>query len=522
MNCSFIYIFNCFLFLTISYSIIQAQNQAPTADQLIAEPDFLNNRLQVHYELFDAENDSITVWLKVSHDGISYQIPESNLSGDVGKGLLSGSKTLIYAPSEEIDWQTLSLKLVVWDNQTPDVQRWVDEVEESWLIDQLQWLEGTRHYGGNRPKLEAVKDSLETAFRSAGLESWRQGFVYLNQNGENIIGRKTGLKNEKNTWIIDGHFDTVNNTPGADDNGTAVAAMLQVLHILKDKTFEESINFIGFDFEEAGLIGSQRYVQNGIRNFEEIQGVYNMEMIGFYSNQPNSQQLPIGFNILFPDASAAIAADQFRGNFITNVANDPSASLRDHFAQSAAQYVPDLKVITLSVPGNGSIAPDLRRSDHAPFWDRNMKALMITDGANFRNQNYHTPGDSVATINATFFRQVTQAVLGALVSSAKPLNGNTYDLGLLVSTSDAHQHKAPLVQIFPNPVSTELTIRILGATEALYQVALYSLDGIRHAQVHMRGNSATTMNVQHLSPATYLLVVNDKENSVARELVIRR
>jgi hypothetical protein len=501
---------------------LDAQNLAPEITQIQTELELQNNQLHIHYEVFDAENDLITVWLKVSTDGQFYEIPYAQLSGDIGDDIQVGQQKLTWNFEPGVDLRQYAFKLVVWDDFTPDIQIWVDSVSTINLENNLKMMEGIRHYTSGRTHLENTKDTIDQRFRTAGLETRRQDFVFLSQNGQNIIGRKTGLKEEGKTWIIDGHFDSVSNSPGVDDNATAVAALLEVLRIFKDKHFEESINFIGFDFEEAGLIGSQRYIQSGIRSYENIQGVYNMEMIGYYSDQPNSQSLPAGFNILFPEAAAAVAADEFRGNFLTNVGNARSLPMIQSIEQSAANYVPELRVISLQVPGNGEIAPDLRRSDHAPFWDSNLQALMLTDGANFRNSNYHTPRDTFETINMIFFGNVVKAVLGALAESAKPLNAREYDLGLLVSTKDLHVHQAPKLQIFPNPVGEDVNIRILGPADNLYHLRIFSLDGKAHHEQTIKGNSMVNISVKHLPKGIYLVNIHDGENSVSRELIVER
>src|SRR5690606_18944380 len=186
---------------------------------------------------------------------------------------------------------------------------------------------------------------------------------------DNILGRHVGAIDPIKTFIVDGHYDAVAGTPGADDNGTAVAATLEIARILSQFHFRNSLRFIGFSFEEQGVIGSQQYVQSGMPVWEEVHGVLNMEMIGYYSDQPNSQTTPDGFELLFPAAYAELQTNEFRGDFLTVVGNTASDPLNNAFVAAVAQYVPQLKRIPLSVPGNGQIAPDLRRSDHAPFWD---------------------------------------------------------------------------------------------------------------------------------------------------------
>lgn len=205
--------------------------------------------------------------------------------------------------------------------------------------------------------------------------------------------------------------------------------------------------------EELRLVGSNRYVLNGIKAFEDIQGVLNYEMIGFYSDEPGSQSLPTGFELLFPKAAEEVSDDDFRGNFLTVVGNQDSNPLIAAYLDAAETYVPDLRIVSVAVPGTGAIVPDLRRSDHASFWDGGMQALMLTDGSDFRNFNYHTPGDSIGTLDFAFMRHVVQATLATAAELALPISAShdQADLSTVLSAHDhAHDFPAGLI-LFPNP-----------------------------------------------------------------------
>src|SRR5690606_13275738 len=154
--------------------------------------------------------------------------------------------------------------------------------------------------------------------------------------GRNLIGRFAGYAEETTTYVLDAHYDTVPNTPGADDNGSGVVGMLEAMHILSPLPSRRTLEFIAFDNEEDLLTGSTTYVQQGIPAYVQIAGVINFEMIGYYSDQPNSQDVPTGFNQLFPDYYNALAADQFRGNFLAGATNVQSNPLRLLLEQNVA------------------------------------------------------------------------------------------------------------------------------------------------------------------------------------------
>ena len=202
-----------------------------------------------------------------------------------------------------------------------------------------------------------MRDTIQAHFDAANLNTYSQLFNFQGTEGVNLIGKKAGLRDAQNVWIMDGHYDSVSGSPGADDNASAVVGMLECLEILADVPCKETINFIGFDFEEQGLVGSNRYATAGILDYEEVQGVFNFEMIGYYSEEPNSQTLPFGFSQLFPEAAQEVESQEFRGNFLTNVGNTASANLIERLEVAAENYVPELRVISLAVPGNGGIVP---------------------------------------------------------------------------------------------------------------------------------------------------------------------
>jgi hypothetical protein len=315
----------------------------------------------------------------------------------------------------------------------------VDALDGARLMQRMTDVAVPRYHASSLDGLNAIRDTLVQAFEAAGLQTTLQNVTFGTTIVPNVIGRLPGLVNEARTFLVDGHYDAVGGTAGADDNATAVAATLEIARILAPYRFKHSIRFVGFSFEEQGLIGSQAFVQNAIPAWEDLAGVLNMEMIGYYSDEPNSQELPAGFELLFPAAVADITADEFRGNFLTVVGNTASQSLVDAFQAAGQQYVPELRMIPLAVPGNGQIAPDLRRSDHTPFWESGRQALMLTDGSNFRNANYHTPGDVPSTIDTLFFTRSAKATLATLATLAEPLNigSDTYALADVVGV---HEH----------------------------------------------------------------------------------
>jgi len=416
------------------------------------------------YDLYDPESDPMKITLRISIDsGRTYLYPCDSVSGDVGYPVYSGNQ-------KEIFWYytstplLLKAKLIADDLHPVEIQRLVNHVDSSKLKENLQFITGIRHRTAGTQQLQRVKDSIYNRFVRYGLQASIQNFIYSGYNAQNFQGRLPGTTREDTTFIVDGHYETVSNSPGADDNGTAVAAFLEIARILSDYNFRNTIKFIGFDLEEAGLVGSIRYVSEGIPAYEKIAGVFNFEMIGYYCDVPNCQSIPSGFCSLFPDVCDSMAAQQNKGNFITNVANVYSNPLRYRFDSCASLYVPQLRVLSLATPGNGEITPDLRRSDHAPFWVAGYMALMITDGANFRNPHYHTAGDTIGTLNIQFMTNVVKATLAA-VASAAGIENSSYAISRLFTVVGVNQagieipNKFALYQNYPNPFNPVTKIK---------------------------------------------------------------
>lgn len=499
------------------------QNQVPQITGLNVQINQVAQTLTITYNLTDAENDACEISLKVSNNfGESYQVNTSTATGDIGFPITPGNnKTITWPYGNLTSLYGYKVRLVADDKFAISIQDIVNEIDSMRIKNDVYQLQGVRN-NSNTIKYTEARDTIENRFVRYGLDTEIQTFTYLGQQGRNIIGNNQGLKTDTLSYIIDGHYDGVNGSPAADDNASAFAGMLEAARVLSKYKFEKTVRFIGFDQEEIGLIGSSRYVsQGGVKPFDNIQGVLNFEMIGFWDNRPNTQIIPAGFDILFPQATAAIQSDSLRGNFLANVANAASNPLRAAFDSCAALYVPDLKVISLATPGNGTLTPDLRRSDHAPFWDTNRQALMLTNSAEFRNNRYHTPGDSASTLNYTFASNVVKAAVATAAAWAKPIHASYADFELATNT---HNHtKFPCsILIFPNPSKSDFSVEIKGCNENVV-LELYALNGKLLASQQVRITNELELvkfNNLNLTPGNYLLIAKIHDASQTLKVVV--
>lgn len=409
-----------------------AQNAIPSVSNVSVSFDDASKKITVTFDLADSESDDIEVGIALSDNyGETFFAEVLNVQGDAGYPVAPGSgKQITFNYNDSLQpvpgW---AVRVTADDRQPFDIQQLVNQVDSNRLRNTLAFIEGIRHYQTGISHLEEVKDYIESNFRQRELFTYRQNFPHNGYSAANIIGSLPGLKNESILYIVDAHFDSVNNSPGADDNGSGMAGALEAARILSQYRFEHTIKFIGFDFEESspsfGLTGSRKYVAEGIKSHEQLEGVFNFEMIGYYSEKPNSQTMPPLFDLYFQQQYDQLEADSFRGNFLTNVADTPSANLGIAFADAAAQYVPGLKVVSLVSPDDLFIKPNLMRSDHASFWLGGYEALMLTDGGNFRNPLYHTPNDTIGSLNFSFMSKIVKAAIAAAATVAKPLHASS-------------------------------------------------------------------------------------------------
>ncbi len=501
----------CFALLLICSYKVAGQNSAPLVNNIHVVNDAPNHTLTITYDVNDSESDSIHIELQQSTNGAKFKSTSTdNPTGDIGFPVFTGNnKTISWVYADGTDLSNIKIKVIAYDRHSPSIADMVAKVNPDSLRANLEAIVGVRHPVENPQKLLEVENYITARMNQAGVTVRHHAFLHNNTFYNNLIGHQEGLNND-NLCLINGHFDTVDDAPGADDNGTGTVGVLEAMRVLKGYYFENNIQYTNFNLEEAGLIGSNKYVNSGIQIGENIVGLINLEMIGYYSDEPNSQTIPNGFEFLFPSQVAQIINDQNRGNFVINCGNAASASLNATFNQSVSTYVPQLKLISLVVPGTGTIAPDLRRSDHAPFWDKGYKAIMITDGADTRNHNYHTPNDVISTINFEFLSNIAKASIATLATIAKPINATsqTVDLATVLSSKDIIQ---PLFEftIFPNPVKNELNVEVKGLTASLdLQLSVLDVKGkvmLEKNQLFGTGDKQITMCVDSLSNGLYML-----------------
>ncbi len=266
-----------------------------------------------------------------------------------------------------------------------------------------------RHPFTSPASLRRAEDYLTEQFTHLGLEVSTHSFKALGGTHRNVIATLPPFQASASPLpplIIAAHYDTVEGSPGADDNASALAVMLEVARNLRRVPLTRSVRFIAFCLEEENLLGSLAYASSLQAAHEEICGAIVMECVGYARTEEGSQQKPTGVPVAVPTV----------GDFLGVVGNVVSAPLVRAVEAAANLAVPELKTVSLLVPGNGELLPDTRRSDHAAFWHYGYPAVMLTDTANFRNPHYHQPTDTLDTLNLAFMEQVARAVAAAALA----------------------------------------------------------------------------------------------------------
>ena len=237
----------------------------------------------------------------------------------------------------------------------------------------------------------------------------------------NIVVDLPGTTAKDQVLVLSAHMDAVPIAPGADDDGSGVAVLLEAARLLKDHPTQRSIRLILFNLEENGMVGSRVYTARlkadmdaGKTGGEKIVGMIAMDMLGYYSDKEGSQKMP------------AIPALPGMANFKPPTVGDfigMAGILRFRpFSQALdkAMHKAEPTVKTVVLDFLPIAPPDLLRSDHAPFLGIGVPAVILADTANFRNPNYHRATDTIDTLDMDRLTIAARAVIGGLYTLAGP------------------------------------------------------------------------------------------------------
>ncbi|MDJ0950888.1 MAG: M28 family peptidase [Alphaproteobacteria bacterium] len=250
--------------------------------------------------------------------------------------------------------------------------------------------------------LDRAKRYLVQSFQAAGLSVNEQTYVYRGRPVANLIADLPGAPADSAPLLIGAHYDTVVDTPGADDNASGVAVLLELARWAAENRPAAAVRFVAFTLEEPPVFGtaqqgSRVFVRRLVEDGKRINGAIVLEMVGFTTPKQRYPLVLSGAG--YPET----------GDFIGLVGNRSSRPFGEQVLRGMRRN-PALPVESLFVWFNGWALPDTRLSDHASFWDSDLPAVMITDTAYFRNPHYHKPSDRAETLDYAFMAELVQSL----------------------------------------------------------------------------------------------------------------
>jgi aminopeptidase YwaD len=260
------------------------------------------------------------------------------------------------------------------------------------------------------PKSQAhllARSYVQKHLTAAGFQCDEQSFTSEGEACFNILTRPLPDRPDLPLVIVGAHYDSIPTSRSADDNASAVAALLELAAWIRPQLTQAEtwatarLQLAAYDLEEYGMIGSIGHAE---RIDAPVRCMISLEMLGYTDKRPGSQQLPPHLAGIYPSV----------GDFIGVVGNEASRQWLQ-LVTDATKTVPGLKVESMAVPGNGESLPPVRLSDHSSFWDKGFQALMITDTSFFRNPHYHQPSDTPDTLDYPFMGMVTRGVGAAVM-----------------------------------------------------------------------------------------------------------
>ena len=276
-----------------------------------------------------------------------------------------------------------------------DVKTLADEIGER----------NIRHYA----QLNAAADFIESSLGRAGLTPRRDSYEVRGQTCHNLEVEIRGARPE--ILVVGAHYDSVFGCPGANDNGSGVAALLALARRFAGKPTGKTLRFVAFVNEEPPFfqteeMGSFVYAKRCREKADPITAMISLETIGYFSDEPGSQKYPApGFGLLYPS----------KGNFI-GFASDTRSRTLLRATVGAFRKTEKLPCEGASLP---AAIPGIGWSDQWSFWQCGYPAIMVTDTAPFRYRHYHEPTDTPDKLDYDRFALVVSGMQGVITELAK-------------------------------------------------------------------------------------------------------
>ena len=272
---------------------------------------------------------------------------------------------------------------------------------------------GPRSYR-DTASLAAAADFITQSFEAGGYTVTFQPYEVQGLTYRNLIAERQGTEEPEHILIVGAHYDTVEGTPGADDNASGVAVLLELARLHTETRFRKTVRFVAFTLEEPPFfrsrqMGSRVYARSLKAQGEQVEAMLCLEMVGYHSQEQGSQSFPFPLFWLrwhYPTT----------GNFITVVSNSASEPLQIH-VRDALKATMALPVETFTGPW---WIPGVDLSDHSSFWKEDYPAVMLTDTAYLRNPHYHRDSDKPDTLDYGAMAELVKGMSVALLALDQP------------------------------------------------------------------------------------------------------
>jgi Zn-dependent M28 family amino/carboxypeptidase len=249
--------------------------------------------------------------------------------------------------------------------------------------------------------LEAAARYLEAQLAETGLDVNAQTFTASGQAVRNIEAVHPGCAAAENVLVLGAHYDTVLGCPGANDNGTGCAALVEIARAVATRALPSTVRFVAFVNEEPPFfqtadMGSAQYAASCRARDDSVAGMISLETIGYYDDARGSQHYPLPLHVRYPTS----------GHFVAFVGNLRSAAFLRR-AVAAYRRAASVPAESAALP---AVVPGVGWSDHWAFWQHGWPAIMVTDTAPYRYPHYHSPSDTPDKIDFDRFTLVVEGL----------------------------------------------------------------------------------------------------------------
>ena len=259
-------------------------------------------------------------------------------------------------------------------------------------------------------ELEAAAQYIERTLSGFSYRVDTQRFKVSVSEVRNIEVEVQGVQRGQEIIVVGAHYDSVFGAPGGNDNGSGVAAVIELARLFRSVHFARTVRFVLFVDEEPPFykseeMGSRHYARRAKERSENIVAMFSLETIGYYSDRPGSQRYPFPLGFFYPDT----------GNFIAFISNLASRPLLHEVIASFRRHA--------GFPSEGVAAPafipGVDWSDHWSFWKEGYPALMVTDTAPYRYPHYHAATDTPDKVDYERLARVTSGLYKMLRDLAR-------------------------------------------------------------------------------------------------------